>query len=102
AHDIAEGGLAIALAECCLAGQVGADVELDPGISRHNETALLGEGPGGFVVSGSEAAIDGIGERVVVHRLGTVGGETLRIAGLLELSLAELATAHGSLAELFG
>jgi phosphoribosylformylglycinamidine synthase len=102
AHDIAEGGLAVALAECCLAGQVGADVELDPGISRHNETALLGEGPGGFVVSGSEAAIDGIGERVVVHRLGTVGGETLRIAGLLELSLAELATAHGSLAELFG
>ena len=28
AHDIAEGGLAIALAECCLAGRVGGEVEL--------------------------------------------------------------------------
>ncbi len=101
AHDIAEGGLAVALAECCLAGEVGADVELDPGISRHNEAALHGEGPGGFVVSGSEAAIARIGERVVVRRLGTVGGETLRIAGLLEIPLAELAAAHRTLAELF-
>ena len=29
AHDIAEGGAAVALAECCLAGKLGAQVELD-------------------------------------------------------------------------
>ena len=28
AHDIAEGGLAVALAECCLAGGIGADVTM--------------------------------------------------------------------------
>ncbi len=34
AHDIAEGGLAVALAECCLGGELGARVSL--------ETAFLG------------------------------------------------------------
>ena len=29
-HDVAEGGLAVALAECCVAGGLGADVELAP------------------------------------------------------------------------
>ena len=32
AHDIAEGGLAVALAECCLVGGVGAQVELPEGL----------------------------------------------------------------------
>ena len=101
AHDVAEGGLAVALAECCLAGGLGADVELDPAIAPDVEAALFGEGPGGFVVSGSEAAIDELGARVAVRALGAVGGETLRIAGLLETPLAELEQAHGALAELF-
>ncbi|HEX3911355.1 MAG TPA: phosphoribosylformylglycinamidine synthase subunit PurL [Solirubrobacteraceae bacterium] len=119
AHDIAEGGLAVALAECCLAGGVGAEIELDAatgqdaastpvaastpdgGTAPQAEAALFGEGPGGFLVSGSLDALDALDGRVAVRRLGTVGGETLRIAGLLETSLAELDRAHGALAELF-
>ncbi len=34
AHDIAEGGLAVALAECCLAGGLGAEVSLDDLLDR--------------------------------------------------------------------
>ncbi len=62
AHDIAEGGLAIALAECCLAGGVGARVELaaaagSDGLADGERvlSALFGEGAGGFVVSGPAA-----------------------------------------------
>ncbi|HTZ86680.1 MAG TPA: phosphoribosylformylglycinamidine synthase subunit PurL [Solirubrobacteraceae bacterium] len=96
AHDVAEGGVAIALAECCLAGGMGAEVELDG-----NEAALFGEGPGGFVLSGERAALEALSEHTSVRVLGTVGGDSLCIAGVLKLSLARLAEAHGALAELF-
>jgi phosphoribosylformylglycinamidine synthase II len=107
AHDIAEGGLAIALAECCLAGGVGASVELG------EQLLPFGEGPGGFVVSASSDALSELGERVPVRRLGTVGGDSLRIAlrnagdrseigqHAIALGLDALAQAHASLGELF-
>ena len=56
AHDIAEGGLLVAVAESCLAGGVGA--ALDLGTSENPWTRLYGEGAGGFVVSGPRAALD--------------------------------------------
>jgi phosphoribosylformylglycinamidine synthase subunit PurL len=107
AHDIAEGGLAVALAECCLAGGLGASVELAPWESATDE--LFGEGPGGFLVSGAPQAMRALSERVPVRRLGTVGGEELRIEpadgtapGALALTLAELSKAYSEgLAEYF-
>ena len=47
AHDVAEGGLAVALAECAIASGLGAVVT---GLGGEDE--LFGEGPGAFVVSG--------------------------------------------------
>jgi len=88
AHDVAEGGLAVALAECCVAGGRGATVDLGSGA---DEAALFGEGPGGFVVSGTADALAAIpGARVI----GTVGGDALELAGVLRVAVAELATAH--------
>jgi phosphoribosylformylglycinamidine synthase len=109
AHDIAEGGLAIALAECCLAGAIGAEIELplEEPAAGSPEAALFGEGPGGFIVSGPSEALDALGEQVAVVRLGTVGGETLTLAfdgddgGPIALPLEQLAHAHAELAELF-
>src|SRR5207244_6668641 len=99
AHDIAEGGLAVALAECCLAGQLGASIELES--SAPMAETLFGEGPGGFLVSGSPQAIGSLSERVSAQRIGTTGGEMLRIelaAGaqptVLALTLQELSAAH--------
>jgi phosphoribosylformylglycinamidine synthase len=88
AHDIAEGGLAVALAECCIAGGIGARVVL--------EDALFAEAPGqGFVVSGAPEALSGF--RII----GRVGGERLEIDGALELAVSELTAAReGGLAGL--
>jgi phosphoribosylformylglycinamidine synthase len=97
AHDIAEGGLAVALAECCLAGEVGATVEV-VGVD------LFGEGPGGFVLSAERRALLALAERTPVRIIGAVGGQTLTIATgeeRIEATLAELAEAHGALGELF-
>jgi phosphoribosylformylglycinamidine synthase len=79
AHDIAEGGLAVALAECCIAGGIGARVEI--------EGELFAEAPGtGYVVSGPEEAVGRLG-RVI----GRVGGERLEVMGRLEVAVSELA-----------
>jgi len=78
AHDIAEGGLAVALAECCLAGGRGASVALPAGASP--AVALFGEASGGFILSAPQAALEELSRRVPVSVLGTVGGEALTIA----------------------
>jgi phosphoribosylformylglycinamidine synthase subunit PurL len=104
AHDIAEGGLAVALAECCLAAALGARVELDA-TATGRTTSLFGEGPGGFVVSGREEALRELGELAPVRVVGMVGGDALRIAlegQTVSATLDELAEAHGALAGLFG
>jgi phosphoribosylformylglycinamidine synthase len=93
-HDVAEGGLAVALAECCIAGDIGAELSVEAA-----EDALFGEAPGAFVVSGPRAAFAAFGAAATV--IGIVGGDALRIAGALSVPLAELARAHaGGLAEL--
>ncbi|HEX4466677.1 MAG TPA: phosphoribosylformylglycinamidine synthase subunit PurL [Solirubrobacteraceae bacterium] len=112
AHDIAEGGLAVALAECALAGRLGASVALDGDVlaelaAGDVEAALFGEAPGGFLISGPSAAIAQLGRSTRVLLLGTTGGSELEIelggteAKKLSIPLDELERAHGALAELF-
>jgi phosphoribosylformylglycinamidine synthase len=104
AHDIAEGGLAIALAECCLAGGLGADVAIDAGAGEATEL-LFGEGAGGFIVSADADALRQLASNAAtrVTTIGTVGGDALRIAAGIEVEagLDALAHAHSRLAELF-
>ena len=113
AHDIADGGLAVALAECCLAGELGAEVDLTS-LGAHADdvnAVLFGEGSGGFLVSGGPDALTELADRasegVPVLAIGRVGGGVLtvgRVGGesvAIELALGELAGAHGRLVELF-
>lgn len=86
AHDVAEGGVAVALAECALASGMGATVSgLDD---------LFGEGPGAFVVSGTLEAMSAFGAAARV--IGEVGGDALTIEGVLSIPLADLERAHTS------
>jgi phosphoribosylformylglycinamidine synthase len=101
AHDIAEGGLAVAVAECCLAGGLGASVTLEE--SGDPTTALFGEAPGRFLLSGATAQMELLAQEIPLERIGTVGSErVLLTAGQarLDCTLAELARAHGSLGAL--
>jgi phosphoribosylformylglycinamidine synthase len=83
-HDCAEGGLAVALAECALVSGIGADIELPGG-----PAAWFGEG-GGRAVVACAAEFAGTLRGVPIRRLGVVGGDTL-----LGHTLAELQEAHG-------
>jgi phosphoribosylformylglycinamidine synthase len=83
AHDIAEGGLAVALAECCIAGSIGATVVLPDGIDP------FAEAPGqGFIVSGPEEALAGM------TVIGRVAGSELVVEGRLALAVSELRDAR--------
>ena len=83
AHDISDGGLACALAESSIAGAIGCRVDLDPLVEARGasgETALFGEGPGGFVISGEREALEGLSsDALPVLIIGEVGSEAIEI-----------------------
>ncbi|HEY6526684.1 MAG TPA: phosphoribosylformylglycinamidine synthase subunit PurL [Solirubrobacteraceae bacterium] len=83
AHDIAEGGIAVAIAECCIAGQIGATITLPDGLDP------FAEAPGrAFIVSGSEEALRGLAV------IGRVGGSALTLEGVLKVEVARLTAAR--------
>jgi phosphoribosylformylglycinamidine synthase len=104
AHDLSDGGLAVALAESCLRGGTGCEVRL-PGDPF---TWLFSESPARCVVAvraGAEAAFGRLlaGHAVPGETIGAVGGDRLAVAGCFAVSLAELAAAHTqTLPALFG
>jgi phosphoribosylformylglycinamidine synthase subunit PurL len=103
AHDLSEGGLAVALAESCLAGRMGCQVTL-PGDAF---TLLFSESAGRALVSvqpGAEAAFETLcaSARLPAFVVGRTGGDSLQVSGEFEIPLAELAAVHqATLPQLF-
>jgi phosphoribosylformylglycinamidine synthase subunit PurL len=107
AHDLSDGGLAIALAESCLDGGQGCTVALG-GQPGEAFPLLFGESGARAVVAvrpGAEAEFAALckhGE-VPAATLGTTGGSNLEVAGSFVIPLDELASAHrATLPALFG
>jgi phosphoribosylformylglycinamidine synthase subunit PurL len=104
AHDLSDGGLAIALAESCLRGGLGCRVALagDPFCALFSESAaraVVAVRPGSRAAFAALAAGHGVPAEVI----GAVGGASLEVAGQFEIPLDELAAAHtGTLPALFG
>ncbi len=101
AHDCSLGGLAVALAECCVAGGLGAVVRPgDPSNPTGGGHALLfGEGSGRYVLSVDPAGGGRMEEvcagwGVPCARLGEVGGDQVEIVGLARIPLAAAAAAR--------
>jgi len=91
AHDVAEGGIAVAVAECCVAGAIGARIAPPDGME------LFGEAPGrAFIVSGRERALAELGGLTGpgVAIIGRAGGSELEIEGRLRLAVSTLAEAR--------
>jgi phosphoribosylformylglycinamidine synthase len=82
AHDTAEGGLAVALAELALYSGIGARIELEDDIR-----AWFGEGAGRAVVT-CPADDESVLEGMPYRRLGTVGGSQVLGASLDDLRAA--------------
>jgi phosphoribosylformylglycinamidine synthase len=101
AHDRAEGGLAVALAELALRDRIGMKVVLPAVRGIDKRVALFGEGPSGVVLvlgPSLEAQVRALAAQhdVPVWTLGTIGGDLLEIAPVLGLPIAALIDAHQS------
>jgi phosphoribosylformylglycinamidine synthase len=106
AHDISDGGLACALAEMAIAGGVGAVVDLDELVEVRGcsgETALFGEGPGGFLLAGERSQLETLaGGPVALIVIGTATRDRIKISAAeaeVDVALADAAHAWRSLAE---
>ena len=53
AHDVSDGGLAVAIAEMCVAGRIGAAIEMPAGGNRHGWA--FGEDQARYVVAADDA-----------------------------------------------
>jgi phosphoribosylformylglycinamidine synthase II len=94
AQDVADGGLAVALAECALLGNTGATVE----VAGPPEVVLFSEDQGRAIVScdqrDSTVVVDlASAGGIAATKIGSTGGDRVRIGGVVDLSLAELRAA---------
>lgn len=93
AHDCSEGGLAVAVAESVILGELGFNGTLAP--TGRWDAALFGEAPSRIVVSLLEDNYSQVElvcqqENVPYVVLGTVGGDRFTIPGLVDIEIAEL------------
>jgi phosphoribosylformylglycinamidine synthase len=93
-HDVSEGGLAVTLAEMCIAGRLGINVTALP--DRDLATALFAESLGRLVVEVAPRDLDRFRE-LVGDELGVVGvvtdDDALVVPGVRALAVTELADA---------
>ena len=93
AHDCSDGGLGVTLAECAIASGVGATIEaatdLDPHVWLFSESAarvVVTAPTRGVILEAASKA--GVPATV----LGRTGGTHLRVEGLVDLEVAEMAS----------
>ena len=104
AHDVSDGGMAVAVAECCLASGLGARITINPADALH----LFGERSASYVLTVSEANADQLeavaetaGLNDILHRIGVVkdDGKLLFTNGqqpVISATLAELSDIYES------
>ena len=95
-HDVADGGLLVALAEMALAGGVGARIEAD---ARADPAYWFGEDQARYVVAVGEAHLGALRDEarragVALSTLGVTAGKDLTAATGPIISLGELRAAH--------
>jgi len=99
AHDLAEGGLAVALAEMAMASGIGAKIEALPAGPSH--AVLFGEDQARYLLTAPPAEAAAVvaeakAAGVPIARIGATGGATLDLPGEAPISVSELARAHES------
>ncbi|MEO1491497.1 MAG: phosphoribosylformylglycinamidine synthase subunit PurL [Pseudomonadota bacterium] len=105
AHDLSDGGLAVAAAEMALAGDIGVTVEahgeLDPA------AWFFGEDQARYLLACRENATDAVIDHAIsagvpVRKIGRTGGATVRL-GAASVDLTDLSQAHdGGFARMMG
>ncbi|WP_339779785.1 phosphoribosylformylglycinamidine synthase subunit PurL [uncultured Thalassospira sp.] len=94
-HDISDGGLLVAVAEMCLAGNIGADIHLPE--SGSEIAWLFGEDQGRYIVATRDPdSVINAAANANIHAviIGNAGGTAITIEGEDPLELDDLRKAH--------
>jgi phosphoribosylformylglycinamidine synthase II len=99
-HDVSEGGLAIAVAECCILDQEnlrGAEIDFSSAIRK--DFALFSEGGGRVVVSYPSSNVDKVSSlaktwNLPIRQIGKVSINRLKIGDLVDIDVTELASIY--------
>ncbi|HLW92299.1 MAG TPA: AIR synthase-related protein, partial [Roseiarcus sp.] len=99
-HDVSDGGLAIALAEMAIAGNLGVTIDLGAA-SPASHAFLFGEDQGRYLVAAraAEAAmivVEGKAIGLSIQTLGSTGGDSLTLPGEAPIPIVELRQAFES------
>jgi phosphoribosylformylglycinamidine synthase len=89
AHDCSDGGLYVALAECCILGEVGATITA-------SSLDYFDESPSRIVVTVAREEFSGLASDIPVTELGVVGGSALVVPGVDSLPVTDLYRAWSS------
>jgi phosphoribosylformylglycinamidine synthase len=92
-HDVSQGGLAVALAECCFSdysAPLGAQVKLTDN-SLRGDVALFSESGARFVISCSASNVDRVKSILSKHAIavageGRVGGDTITVSDVAQIT----------------
>ncbi|HEV2093342.1 MAG TPA: phosphoribosylformylglycinamidine synthase subunit PurL [Rubrobacter sp.] len=108
AHDLSEGGEAVALAEMALAGGIGFDYEGEVDVREalremRADAFLFGEEGGSYLIAFPEDRWDDVQDALVgfaYDQIGATGGRRFKIGDLVDLDLGKLKEAYEQ--DLFG
>jgi len=102
AHDVSDGGLAVAVAECCIGGpEKPLGVRIQANEMIRGDALLFSESQSRIIVSVKEEAVGRLQEIAVRHNvpmqsIGVVGGTRFIIQPLMQLPVEELKTIWSS------
>jgi len=102
AHDCSPGGLAVTLAECCIAGGIGAEISLPDAEGTRADAYLFGESPSRIVIScppeNADAILEIIGRHAIpCQEIGRTTGDmfSIRLTDKhIRLSVSKMAQAY--------
>ena len=97
-HDVSDGGLAVAVAEMALAGNMGATLAAPPE-GMNPQGWLFGEDQARYVIAAPAAEAEAVMNEakaagIPAINIGETGGDALTLAGCAPISLAALRDAH--------
>ena len=98
AHDLSEGGVAIAVAECAIIGDIGASMTEPPGAEERWDAAMFGESQSRILLSVSPEHLDeikglAVAQDVPMAVIGLVGGSSLSFGDGFSVSLSDASDA---------
>jgi phosphoribosylformylglycinamidine synthase len=96
AHDVSEGGLAVALAECCVLNRnflIGCKINFD--YNHRKDFELFGETQSRIIISAKESDVEHIfkickKQNIKICKLGVTGGKNLTINNEINLGITEI------------